>query len=769
MGKGHRHPLLQQWHQDFLNSTAGAAEYRGLMEEKIAVEEERVQRKQEEKRRRENRFLRCHLATIEDAGGETLTINGNWVEVDWEAEQDFRDGEVIPLEGTLHEKNLAAVPPVYLAEVEGMSAWNMAVGPKEQEGWAREWKKLEQRRRKEAEYAARKEDNSLGSGLDSSEDPDSEMDDWWTSDNGASEPAEDEEEHIIFSSNAKYKPKGVKVVPVDTQLPEGFTNDMYLPPLTRDPYETPLTPFPPEFTFTDRLTEERLETVDFGPEGWLWPEERKLLLHVLQLRERALAFTEYEMGRRKETYGPPTKLPLVPHVPWQEKAFPTPAALRKKVIDLFRRQLAAGVFEPSQAGYASKWFAIVKKNGDVRLIMDWTKLNSVTIRDAGVPPAVREHIADMVGYHSYFLIDLFSGYLQEPIDEASRDPTTIRTPIGLLRLTRLPVGGTNSVACFQRRVSYILHPEIPEICTVFIDDIGGKGSETDYEGETIPENPGIRRWLWEHAIKLERVLFRLEEAGLTASGAKLVAASPRLSILGTVVLKEGREADPRKIEKLKNWPSPETHTNVREFYGLFNYMRDYAEGTKEAEARVRARLKSKDDFGWDTEDEAAMEEMKTAIGKGVRLRPIDYTPDAGRVTVSVDSSYIAAGVAIWQEDDEGVRRPVRFDSIPFSPVESRYSQPKLELAGVFKSLKKYRNDLYALRFTLEVDATALVQMLRNPDLPNAAMSRWVAYIKLFDFDIHHIPGNQHVVPDALSRRRRMPGEEVEEFDPSGGA
>ncbi|GAA5965424.1 hypothetical protein JCM10213_003984, partial [Rhodosporidiobolus nylandii] len=179
--------------------------------------------------------------------------------------------------------------------------------------------------------------------------------------------------------------------------------------------------------------------------------------------------------------------------------------------------------------------------------------------------------------------------------------------------------GTNSVSIFQRRVSYILQQEIPDTCMVFIDDIGGKGSETDLDGATLPENPGIRQWAWEHAIRLERILFRLEEAGLTASGSKLVAATPKLTILGTVVSKEGREADSKKIEKLVNWPDPKVVSNVREFYGLWNYMRDYAEGTKAAEAVIRTKLRCKGDLEWGDEEKAAMQAMKDALAKGIRL------------------------------------------------------------------------------------------------------------------------------------------------------
>ena len=93
----------------------------------------------------------------------------------------------------------------------------------------------------------------------------------------------------------------------------------------------------------------------------------------------------------------------------------------------------------------------------------------------------------------------------------------------------------------------------------------------------------------------------------------------------------------------------------------------------------------------------------------------------------------------------------RFRTITFNNVESRYSQLKLELYGVFQALKAEHHRLHNIHFQVIVDASSLVKMLTNPDLPNAAMTRWIAYISLFTFKIKHAPGTSHQVPDGLSR------------------
>ena len=70
----------------------------------------------------------------------------------------------------------------------------------------------------------------------------------------------------------------------------------------------------------------------------------------------------------------------------------------------------------------------------------------------------------------------------------------------------------------------------------------------------------------------------------------------------------------------------------------------------------------------------------------VNFRYVDITSvvDTGKIKLAVDSSYIAAGAVLMQEDKEGIDRPVLYESVTFSAKESEYAQSKLELLGVAK-------------------------------------------------------------------------------------
>lgn len=123
----------------------------------------------------------------------------------------------------------------------------------------------------------------------------------------------------------------------------------------------------------------------------------------------------------------------------------------------------------------------------------------------------------------------------------------------------------------------------------------------------------------------------------------------------------------------------------------------------------------------------------------------------GEVTVAVDSLMYGAGFILYQQN-EIEHHPALFGSCTFNQVESRYSQPKLELYGMFRAVRELRHRIWGILFILEVDAKFLEQMITEPDLPNAPMTRWVSYINLFNYQIQHIPAVKGMAQDGLSRR-----------------
>ncbi|KIK12763.1 hypothetical protein PISMIDRAFT_18496 [Pisolithus microcarpus 441] len=343
--------------------------------------------------------------------------------------------------------------------------------------------------------------------------------------------------------------------------------------------------------------------------------------------------------------------------------------------------------------------------------------------DSAVPPFI-DSIAKAFACHSvYSILDLMVGYDHHTIHDEYHDLTTFQTPIGTLRLTKLPMGYTNAVQIFHGDVCWILKDEIPEVTIPFINDCPIKGPKSRYQ----------------------------QTNGATVSAKKCVITALSIMVVGHKVLYEGRIPNKTKVQKIKDWPYCTNVTEVRGFLGLCLYCRIFIKDfTKHAHPLVE--LTKKDvAFKFGDEHRAAMEYLKTTIVTSPALRSIDYN-SASPVIFAIDTSNITVGYILMQEDEE-----------------RHYSQAKLELFGLFRALHDVWLYIFGMwNLVVEVDARYIKGMINNPDLqPNATINQWIAGILLFDFKLVHVPAAKHAAPDGLSRRPKAeedPKVDEEEYE-----
>lgn len=491
---------------------------------------------------------------------------------------------------------------------------------------------------------------------------------------------------------------------------------------------------------------------------------------VLLKNEEALAWTEEEKGGFKEEYVPPVKIPVVDHKPWQDRNIRLPIRTREKVIEFLKRKVETGLYERSQSSYRSGFFAVEKKDGRIRLVHDLQKLNSITVRDAGVPPNMDEMTEELAGCYMYTGLDAFSGYDQAALHKESRDLTTFESPMGTLRLRRLPQGWTNAVAAFQRIMSFIYTEELHDTLKVYIDDVvvcGPRVQTPEDPKERDMVAPGIRRFVFRHAQFLNVVLHKMKKYGGTFSGGKLQIGVEEIEVVGYLCSANGRRLTKEAIAKVLKWPACKNPSEVRGFLGTVGIARGWIHkyGEMSRPLVVLTTLTPKE-FVWEDKHDESMTQVKKAVANSGCIRPINYAVlDEFPILVAIDSSWRGCGVALSQMGPDGKRYYARFLSFYFNEVQQRYSQPKLELYGVYVGLRALRYYIHGTRFILEVDCTSVKQMINNPVLPTAAESRWCWYIKMHDFEMRHVPGVHHRVPDGLSRRPPAEDDSDNDTDP----
>ncbi|KAL3685370.1 hypothetical protein R1sor_003392 [Riccia sorocarpa] len=501
-----------------------------------------------------------------------------------------------------------------------------------------------------------------------------------------------------------------------------------------------------------KFTADTLSQLQIGGGGFLTELEKKVFKQMIARHGKAFAFSEDEIGCVDPKVIAPMVIFTIPHVPWDLKPIPVPRALLSKLIDLLKEKMSMGILEPSMAPYSSRWFTVPKKNGALRFIQDLQPANSVTIRNMGAGPIVDEVADEFAGRSVYSIGDLYSGYDQFQLAVESRDLTTMRTPLGLMRMCTLPQGATNSVAHMQNAMHKVLREFVPKVTIPFLDDIPVKGCAEEEKDETMDELTGCRKFVADHIHDVERILQRLEEVHLTLSEAKSRFGVSEILVVGHLCGSFGKKPNPVKVDAIARMADCGSVTEVRRFLGCCIFYRMSVPHYAHVADPLYALLKKGRKFLWGTEQREAVERLKRILQSPPVLQRLNY--DCGRpIIITVDTSPKAIGWAVGQDDENGVRFASRFGAKILASRQREYPQVKRELWGVRTAMRTDRDLLIGAHVVLETDCLPLLGMIANCTTPDIHMLRWIAYIRSLNPELRHIAGKVNVVADMLSRAR----------------
>lgn len=376
-----------------------------------------------------------------------------------------------------------------------------------------------------------------------------------------------------------------KVKPVLVPLPDQFriVRRIVGDPLADMP---PLSPHPPLSVPTGRYTQERKDAMDklYGGD-FLWPDERGLLHQLIMQQNNAFVWNDEERGQFREDFFPPVVIPTIPHRPWVQRNIPIPLGLFDEACAIMRRKEAAGVYEPSNLSYRSRWFCVVKKGGKSLHLVHSLPLNAVTIAYSGVPPFAEQLAESFADRACSGALDVYVGHDERKIAEESRDLTTFHTPFGACRLVTLHMGWADSVAIFHEDACFVIQAEIPHITQPFSDDVPVRGPAKRYElrdgdFKTIPDNPGIRLFVWEHLNNTNRVVQRMKFRGGTYSGLTSVLIASEYTVVGHRCTYKDCVPELSNYAKIVNWgpchPSPKSAPSLELSASLCRSFRNLA-------------------------------------------------------------------------------------------------------------------------------------------------------------------------------------------------
>ncbi|GBG63035.1 hypothetical protein CBR_g34734 [Chara braunii] len=401
------------------------------------------------------------------------------------------------------------------------------------------------------------------------------------------------------------------------------------------------------------------------------------------------------------------------------------SVLRAQLDDLLEK----GWIRPSSSPYGAPVLFVRKKNKNLRLCMDYSKLNAQTIRNAG--PLPRIDLLERLGGAKFFSkLDLKSGYHQLEIRKEDRYKTSFKTRYGRFEWLVMPFGLTNAPATFQAAMTTEFRHMLDRSVLIYLDDI-------------LVYSRSL-----EHVEHLRTVLERLRQAKYKANRDKCEFARQELEYLGHYVTPKGIRPLADKIEALRVWPEPTNTTDVCSFMGLAGYYQRFITGYSRIVAPM-ARLQSpKVPFVFDDDARRSFQALKTAM----LMAPVLSIYDPTLLTrVTTDASGYGIGAVLEQHDGDDWH-PVEYFSHKVPPINSLDDARKKELLAFVMALKRWRHFFLGRRkFTWVTDNNPLTYY-KTQDTVSSTIGRWMYFIDQFDFTPKHLPGLSNRAADALSRR-----------------
>ena len=399
--------------------------------------------------------------------------------------------------------------------------------------------------------------------------------------------------------------------------------------------------------------------------------------------------------------------------------------LREK-LDAF---LEKDLITPCHSPYSAPAMLVPKKNGKLRLVIDYRQLNNQTIKSCWPIPSIEEIFDTLEGSAYFTTIDMSWGFYQLPMDIKSQDLTAFSTPFGSFKWLRMPMGLTGSPNTFQSLMECVLMGLTWKITVPYLDDciIFSKTAE-------------------EHLERLRQVFERFRAANLKINPTKCEFFKTRVPFLGHIISKEGLEADPEKVAAVKNFPIPTSPTEVKSFLGLCSHYRRYVQNFADIARPLHKASESKSPFMWTPEAHDAFETLKRKL----MSTPILALPSMTEPFILyTDASMTAMGAVLSQVQD-GQERAICFASKAFSKAQTRYSATKRELLAVVNFTRHFRHYLLGRKFKIVTDHSAL-QWLHNFKDPDALTARWLEKLAAFNYEVVHRPGKSIGHADGLSR------------------
>ena len=429
----------------------------------------------------------------------------------------------------------------------------------------------------------------------------------------------------------------------------------------------------------------------------------------------------------------------VPYGPLYNLSPPELEVLRKYIEDATTK----GWIRRSTSPAGAPVLFVPKKDGGLRLCVDYRGLNNVTIKNRHPLPLISETLDRLGGAAIFTKLDLKDAYHRIRIKKGDEWKTAFRTRYGHFEYMVMPFGLSNAPATFQAYISQALVGLVDTICVIYLDDILIYSADTN-----------------RHHADVAAVLERLRAYKLYAGLKKCEFDKSQVDFLGFTISTVGISMETSRVETITGWPEPKSFHDLQVFLGFANFYRRFIEGYSRVVKPMTDMLKGmqagrkKGDFEWSDVQRASFAKLKDLFTSEPILR--HFNPEY-RIMVETDASDFAIGAILSQqqtavEPTSAHWHPVAYYSRKMIDAETRYPTHEGEMLAIDAAFKHWRHYLEGAQHTVLVrtDHDSLKHFMTKKEL-NRRQARWAERLASFDFEIEYRQGKTNPA-DGLSRR-----------------
>jgi RNase H-like domain found in reverse transcriptase/Reverse transcriptase (RNA-dependent DNA polymerase)/Integrase zinc binding domain/Chromo (CHRromatin Organisation MOdifier) domain/Integrase core domain len=454
-----------------------------------------------------------------------------------------------------------------------------------------------------------------------------------------------------------------------------------------------------------------------------------------EYRQYAKVFSEAESERLPEHKPYDHSIDLKPETPEtiRSKVYPMPVNEQGELDRFLEENLRKGYIIPSKSPIASPVFFIKKKDGRLRLVQDYRKLNEYTIKNRYPLPLASDIINRLQQARLFTKFDVRWGYNNIRIKAGDEWKAAFTTNRGLFEPQVMLFGLTNSPATFQALMN-----------TIFVDLVAA-GKVAVYLDDILIYSPTPEQ----HKEVTHDVLQRLHAHDLYLRPEKCEFDQTEVEYLGLIIRQGEVRMDPIKIQAITDWPPPRNLKELRGFLGFANFYRRFIKDFAKLTRPLNDLTKKDARWSWDDSQQQAFESLKFSFTQ----KPILTMWQPDRPTrIEVDASGYATGGVLLQQLEDHLWHPVAYRSQSMADAERNYEIQDKEMLAIIRALEDWRHYLEGLPqpFDILSDHHNLQYWRTAQDL-SRRQARWSLYLSRFDFRLSHKPGSSNTQADPLSR------------------